>query len=389
MNETKTRILSVAEELFSKHGIAGTTITKIAQKAQVADSLAYQYFKGKEDIVFTILLERMKETHELLNEQLQGIRDTRSQLTKMIWYGLRYNDLHRDYVQNLMFECRSNMNFYKSEAYGLIKKHARIMLDILNQGAHEGAFRNDINMSFVRDIIYGTTDFEAISCAVTGEIDESSNDLDDILALLLPMIEIPVQSDTTDKREQILLSAEKIFSEKGFSKATIQNIAETASVAEGSIYDYFKNKEDLLFSISEARLTDHINRLSGTFHIKTPDHKLRVFIRNHFMLYMENQDYLKVFLLDTLLRKKFYTSKAYKTQRAYFQILEDIIEEGKKEGFFRADVNKRVFRNMFLGSFAHTALRWIISGNRNIDKLSEINQLVALFSDAVSVQPTA
>ena len=74
MNDNKYGILKAAEELIAEAGIAGATIAKVAKKAGVADSLVYQYFKGKEDLLFSVATERMNESLWQLDEQLEGIR---------------------------------------------------------------------------------------------------------------------------------------------------------------------------------------------------------------------------------------------------------------------------------------------------------------------------
>ena len=72
MQKTKSRILSVAEELISRDGIGNTTIAKIARNAKVSDSLLYQHFAGKQDLLFSVALLKVQESIELMEEQLQG-----------------------------------------------------------------------------------------------------------------------------------------------------------------------------------------------------------------------------------------------------------------------------------------------------------------------------
>lgn len=385
MNETKARILRVAEELLSELGVARTTIAQIAKKAEVSDSLAYQYFKCKEDLVFSVAYQRLEDTWHELQEHLQGICEARSQLGKLIWFGLNYNDVHRNYVRNLMFEYRSNKDFYASPAYQFIRRHSRLTLQILNRGTVAGVFRDDIDMKLVREIIYGTFDFEAIDCVIRGEIEKSSGDWQDIMSLILSMVEKGPKPSPSEKRDRILLSAEKVFAEYGFHKAKVSDIAGLAGVAEGSIYDFFENKEDLLLSITEVRLKGHMALLPETFHVNTPIRKLRRLIRHHFGLYMQNRDFLKVFVMDNLLSQRFYTSRAFDIFNEYMKSLEGIIEEGKREGVFRSNVNPRVFRNMFLGAFTHMSIRWIIFDHKRFDKMNDIDRLVDLLCASVSV----
>ena len=69
-----------------------------------------------------------------------------------------------------------------------------------------------------------------------------------------------VQSE--QKKKLILKVATEVFAERGFNETTVSQIAQKAKIAEGSIYHYFKNKEDLLFSIPEERME---NFLSGLY----------------------------------------------------------------------------------------------------------------------------
>lgn len=384
MNDSKAKILQAAEELISEKGVARTTIAQIARKAGVSDSLAYQYFKDKEDLVFSVAYQRLDDTWKELQEQLQGIIDPRSELGRVIWFGLRYNERHQDFVRNLMFEYRSNKDFYKSPAYVFIRNHSQLTLQILNRGVDQGVFRSDVDMRLVREIIYGTQDFEAVDCAITGDISESSTDWQDFMSLILNMIEEKGQREEPGKRERILLAAEEVFAEFGFAKAKLADIASLVSIAESSIYDFFESKEDLLLSITEMRLQGHVALLPETFHIKTPIRKLRRFIRYHFDLYMQNRNFLKIFVMDNLLSQKFYASKAFDEFKKYMKLLEDIVEEGKADGAFRHDVNTRVFKNMFLGAFTHMALRWIIFDGKNFDKMGEVKGLVDLLCAAVT-----
>jgi TetR/AcrR family fatty acid metabolism transcriptional regulator len=387
MAETKNKILEAAEALVFENGIADTTITAVAGKAGVADSLVYQYFKSKEDLLFSVTIQRMIEAVGLAKEALQGIQDAESRLRKMIWHSLTYNDRHPGYIKTLLFECRSNISFYQTKGHDMMREHANLVMDILKQGVQDGVFRDDIDLRLVRDIIYGTLDFESISTIAVREIPESIQDFEDILGLLLPMLRKTDHGKENDKENKILEAAEAIFAEKGFNKATVAEISRSVQVAEGSIYGYFKNKEDLLLSIPLKRLKIHIDALPEMFHIKTPLRKLRRLIKYHFGLYLTNRNFLKVFLLDVQLNKRFYDSKAFYLFQTYLKTFEDIIAEGKSDGSFRADINPRVFRNMFLGAFSHMALRWLIIDKENkYDKLKEIEHLTDLLSSAVSAE---
>lgn len=380
------RILDAAEEIMSQKGLVGTSIAEIAKKAEVADSLIYSFFKGKEDVLFSMTGRRMQIILKDLSAQLEGILDPASKLSKMIWFHLTFNDANPWWARLLLLECRSNPKFYKHESYKLVKDYAKIMTDILEEGVEKGIFLPDVNMKLVRDIIFGLLDWEMLGVLASGEIENSAQDFKDILALVFPMISSPKEppKDNTDKKFRILLAAETAFAEKGFIQATIADISKLAQVSEGSIYEYFKNKEELLYSILEQRFREHLASLDEIFEIRTPLKKLRRLIRYHFFLYLTQPNFVKVFLLHAQLNKNFYTSPAYKVFQDYCRMITETLDSGKKDGTLRADINNRVFRYLFLGTFSHMAMRWSILGERESNKMEEIDDAVMLLCRAVS-----
>jgi len=387
-NDKIGRILDAAEAIMSKKGVKNTSIAEIAKRAGLTDSLIYNYFKGKEDLLFFIADRRVKEVLITLSEQLQGILDPISKLSKMIWFHLHFNDTHREYARLLLLDCRSNRNFYQHKAYDQIRKYAGIMLDILEEGVKSQIFSANVNMHLVRDIIFGVLDWENLTCLASQEIEESIADFEDILAIILPMIKTDSKKISTerDKSVRILQAAESVFAEKGYEQVTITEIAKLAKVSEGTIYEYYKNKEDLLLSIPRRRFKEHIEALGEIFEIKTPLRKLRRFIRYHFSLYLAERNFLKIFLLHIQLTKRFYGSHVYKDFQKYSQIIDEILDEGKKDESVRASINNRVFKNLLIGSFSHMALRWLILGKElETDKMREIDEVVFLLSKAVAV----
>ena len=384
------KILCAAEEIMPEKGLQNSSIAEIAKRAEVTDSLIYKYFEGKEDLLFSIPGKRMKEVLRNLVEHLQGIPDPISRLSKMIWFHLHFNDTYRGYASLLLLECRSNRNFYQHRAYGLIRQYAGIMIGILKDGVKKQIFRSDVDMNIIRDIIFGVLDWEGLSCLASQEIKETTPDLEHILGLVLPMIIIGNKSEHTElyKPKRILRAAESVFAEKGYTQSTISEIAKIANVSEGTIYEYFKNKDDLLFSIPEQRFKDYIYQSKEIFDLKAPLRKLRRFTRYHFYLYMTDPNFLKVFLLHIQLSQKFYKSDAYKTFQQYTKILTDVLEEGKKDGSIRPNVNTRVFRYLFMGAFCHMCLRWLILGKKEqTDTMKEIDEVVLCLSRAIATEP--
>jgi len=385
------KILEAAEEIISKKGFENTKISDISAKAGVADAVIYQFYKGKEDVLFAIPQIRLQQALRQLNEQLEGITDAESQLSKMIHFQLKYNDRYAGYTRILLFECRSSQDFYKSEAYIHIREYSKILMMILKKGISDGKFRSDLNIHLMRDIIFGLLDFEAISCLALHEISEALIDHSDIMDILFPMIrkqDHASDDSATGKENRVLDAAEKVFADKGFLKAKISDIAKLANVSDGSIYEYFESKEDLLFSIPRRHFKKYADKLKDAFDISEYDRRLRRVINYTFLYFLRNPDFLKVFILNLQLNYHFYLSESYAEYRSYMDFFDTIINKGKKQGTFRNDMNTRVVRNMFLGAFNHMNLRWLILGEA-ADRLQEVDSLSYLLSLAIMPNTTA
>ena len=379
----KARILDTAEEIISTKGMAQVRMTEIAKQAGVAYSLIYQYFKGKEDLLFAIPGRRMKEVLAQLDDHLQGILDAEARLRKMVWFDLWYKDTHPRYAKVLMLDCRSTKDFYTTPAYQLVRKYAGTLSAILKQGVEDGTFREDLNINLMRDVILGTLDSETISCLATREIKESVPDLDDIMSLIHAMASCK-NDDKRCKSERIIMAAERVFGDEGFLKAKVSEIARLADVAEGTVYEYFKNKEDLFLSIPGKRFNQYYDEQGDLFQ-RSAIGTLKRFLRYNFSILLTEDKFLKVFLLRIQLNRRFYGSKAYESYRKYALVIDKIIEQGKKEGSFRSDVNPRVFRNMLFGTFSNLGLRWLnFSRENETEKIHQLVQAMELLCAAVT-----
>jgi AcrR family transcriptional regulator len=392
-NDKKQLIIKAAQEIISEKGLKNSTITEIAKLAGVVDSIIYHYFKNKEDLLFCAVDEQMKNSFNELMFQFKGIMGPVSKLGKMIWYHLYSNDFSTGNAliqKNLLLECRSNKNFYQHSSYDSLKKYTRVMLEILKDGVAERYFRDDLDMVVVRDMIFGLLDEESQACLSTGEVTETLPDFNPIMALILSMIKKEtdeIEIEENNKASRILSAATNVFAQKGFSKATMVEVANRADVAEGTIYEYFKNKQDLLFSIPKGQFMAFRNLLERSLASENPLFRLRQMIWNHFCIFLSNPDFLIVFLNDIKLNKEFYSSEAYPYFLQHINVLYEILDEGKAQGVFRSDVDNRIYRNLFFGSVAHLCIRWFLLGNLHpLKVMGEFTHATALLCRAAATK---
>jgi TetR/AcrR family transcriptional regulator, fatty acid metabolism regulator protein len=366
--DRKKEIIRAAQEVFSEYGLADAKMSDIAKNAGVVDSIIYHYFKNKEELLFLSLSEKATQAGKELNFHLEGIIDPVSRLGKMIWFHLYLNDVSPTelrVIKNLLFECRANKAFYSHSGYKPLQNYMKIMNKILEQGVDSKVFRNDFSPSLVRTMIFGLLDEESLN-SLSHEVEEILVDFEGIMDLVLAMI-LRVEnngadnaSNEDDKMERVLAAAEHIFAKKGYRAATMAEIANEAGVAEGTIYSYFENKQDLLFSLPQKRIEWLRCNMDEAFNINDPLSKLYWFIRLFFRTFLSQPDFLKVFLLDIKLNRKFYESKAYAPYLYYISAVESILDAGKEKGLIREKVNNRIFRNLLVGSFTQLTTRWFI-----------------------------
>jgi len=140
-----------------------------------------------------------------------------------------------------------------------------------------------------------------------------------------------------DKRRQILDAAVAVFARKGYFTARVSDIATIAGVADGTIYLYFKNKEDIIVSLFSDFLERHLARAKEELaNVTTPREKLLAIARHHLAAMSESKDL--AILFHTELRQSAFLSRISSNElRGYFDLLSSVVEEGQKNGAFRSE----------------------------------------------------
>lgn len=384
---TKSRILQAAIEIVADKGYHEARLRDIAELAGISTPAIYKHFKNKEDILFSISRVKSVQIMDKLEQDLLGVRGALNLIRKLIWTFLQsYQTSPRASVIFIM-ECRSNHRYYKSEAYSENRRMNRHFMGIVEEGKQTGEFDPEVNTSIVRDLVFGAIDYSVLSKSILNEIQDVTDDFEDIVKLFQNMTDHPPveKRNQPNKRERLLDAALEVFGQKGYHKATISEIAGRANVSDGIVYEYFANKDDLLLSIANRKLCKDVTRLEEMFHIKDPVRKLRRFIKHHCGLYLADRNYLKLFLLLIQTNRRFFTRIGEDSFKNYSKFIVDIIREGQEQGVFRKDVEPRVFRNMVLGGINHMFIRWfIVHEGVATDKFEEIEMVTDLLTKAVS-----
>lgn len=164
-----------------------------------------------------------------------------------------------------------------------------------------------------------------------------------------------------DKRDRILDAAVKVFARSGFHATRVSEIAKAAGVADGTIYLYFKSKEELLFSLFEDRVEKLLSFMREELP-KKPDapSRLRAVIDMQLGLLEGERDLAEV--ITVILRQSTRLMKEFSTPRfsAYIDAIAKIISEGQATGAFRSDVSPHIAARAIFGALDGITLTWAL-----------------------------
>ena len=165
-----------------------------------------------------------------------------------------------------------------------------------------------------------------------------------------------------NKKELIINAAIKVFADKGFYTANVADVAKEAGVADGTIYLYFKNKDDLLISLFETKMEEILLRFSSLLDsTRNAEEKLRQFIHLYFQMIEEDQNLAEVFQVELRQSDKFL--KDYHNQKFidFLNLIGDILHQGQSDGQFKTDINIHTMKLIIFGALDELARQWILT----------------------------
>ena len=164
-----------------------------------------------------------------------------------------------------------------------------------------------------------------------------------------------------DKRERILAAAERIFARHGFFAARVSEIAKEAGVADGTIYLYFKSKDELLISLFEQRMTQVNAELRAAIAGKPPREQLRAFIAAYLQMVSDEPDAAEVLTVELRQSGKFMKEYDNPQFAELLRVLAGIITEGQGSGELDATIPSHIAARMIFGILDELALVWLLA----------------------------
>jgi len=189
-----------------------------------------------------------------------------------------------------------------------------------------------------------------------------------------------------DKRDSILKAATKVFAQNGYFQSQVADVARVAGVAAGTVYLYFKSKDDLLVSIFERSMQEVLaDARAAIAEIDDPAERLSRLAHLHLERLGRDKNLAVVFQVELRQSVKFMERFSETFLQDYFKLIRQAIADGQQSGAFRKDISATTATKIFFGALDEMATNWVLS-RRKYDLNAEADAVVNLFINGVKRQ---
>ena len=185
--------------------------------------------------------------------------------------------------------------------------------------------------------------------------------------------------EKNNKYHQILEAAVKVFAKQGFHQSTVAQIAKEAGVADGTIYLYFKSKNDILVQFFRFRTKQVFESFrEAVDDAETSTDKLRNLVRRHLAEFQRDRDGAVVYQVETHQNSRLAEAQIREMSKMYRDLISEIIEQGQQEGAIRKDLYVGLVKRFIIGAVDEVINTWL-HAEEDYDLISMADPLVELF----------
>jgi TetR/AcrR family fatty acid metabolism transcriptional regulator len=183
----------------------------------------------------------------------------------------------------------------------------------------------------------------------------------------LPTSRVSVHSSKSnsrhsDKYQRILDAAILVIAEHGYFQSRVSEIAERAGVADGTIYLYFKNKEEILKAAITSAFAEFLLRARQELEsVNDPVEQLNRLAHLHLSALGANKPLAAVFQTELRHSAKFLAEFSRNELKQYFDLIREIVRRGQQGGTFRTEISDKIFANCFFGALDEMVTSWVLS----------------------------
>ncbi|MDQ0351199.1 TetR/AcrR family fatty acid metabolism transcriptional regulator [Alkalibacillus filiformis] len=188
-----------------------------------------------------------------------------------------------------------------------------------------------------------------------------------------------MENKSKPKYKLILDAAVEVIAENGYHHSQVSKIAKKAGVADGTIYLYFKNKEDILVSLFEEKMGQFVSKIKDEIEqIDAADQKLYKLIEMHFQQLSDDPSLAIVTQLELRQSNKRLRLKINEVLKGYLTLMDDILHEGMKDGTFQDQLNVKLVRQVLFGTLDEVVTNWVMKEQRYnlVEQAKEVHYLI-------------
>lgn len=190
---------------------------------------------------------------------------------------------------------------------------------------------------------------------------------------------------TGEKYQNIIEAAVKVIARYGYHQAQVSKIAREASVADGTIYLYFNNKDDILISLFKEKIGAFIDTARTRIEpLDRADDRLRELIYMHLWQMSQDRDLAIVTQIETRQSNPVLRAGIYEVLKHYLNLIDEVVFLGKKQGMFGPDVDHRVARKMIFGTLDEVVTSWVMN-ERDYNLVTLVESIHNLFINGLKV----
>ena len=164
-----------------------------------------------------------------------------------------------------------------------------------------------------------------------------------------------------EKPQQIIEAAIRVFARNGYYSSRVSDIAREAGIASGTIYLYFKTKEEILVTLFREKMAAFVAYLRREIaQVPEPEARLRRLVLLHFTVLEQNPALAEVVQVELRQGHKFFRGASAHEVSAYFDVIQSVLEEGVAAGRVRRDLALKVATKMLFGAMDQLATSWVL-----------------------------
>ena len=161
----------------------------------------------------------------------------------------------------------------------------------------------------------------------------------------------PATGPGSEKYQRILDAAVEVIAERGYFSSPVSAIAKRAGVADGTVYLYFKSKDDVLRTAIDSTFDKFHHQVQEEFKtLHGPREQLEYIARVHLESHAVNRSMAIVMQTEVRQSAKFISEFSHHHLVKYIQLVREVVRRGQQEGIFRQDVSDGVVAHCMFGA---------------------------------------